>query len=79
MFDPNNTSGINFVTFVNVERDNVAVQLSNANLLDGANINGNFPTIIFFDEDDNGKKGTLAYVRDNVTDIIARVSVKKEN
>uniref|UniRef100_UPI0025D839C0 hypothetical protein n=1 Tax=Okeania sp. SIO2F4 TaxID=2607790 RepID=UPI0025D839C0 len=35
------------------------------------------PTIIFFDEDDNGKKGTLAYLRGDVTDILARVSVKK--
>ncbi|MEB3342690.1 hypothetical protein [Okeania sp.] len=77
VFDPNNTGGINFVTLTNVDRDEVGTRLSDPNLLDDATINENFPTLLFFDEDDNGKKGTLAYLRGNVTDILARISVKK--
>ena len=76
VFDPNNTQVINFVTSTNVDNEDVATLLSDSNFLDSLNIDANFPTIIFFDEDDNGNRGTLAYLQGNVTDILARVSVK---
>ncbi|MGB3510896.1 MAG: calcium-binding protein, partial [Microcoleaceae cyanobacterium] len=77
VFDPDATGGLNFVTFTDVDSDNVATLVNDPTLLDGVDgLNQNFPAFIFFDENDNGKKGTLAYFQDDVTDIIARVSVK---